>query len=442
MTELPGRADVERPGVAYCLLALFLVAASYFTLYLHRSLINFVQPPLRAELNLSPEQFGYLSPAFYVPYAFAQIAVGYLGDRFRRRSVLLLSLLGSSLALAGIGAAGSLASLFSCRVLMAVAQSASVPAIASVVADCFSPKARSSAVGFYLASYNLSLIVAGKYGGGIADTPSFEITPGGGLAPFEVSGWRMSMYAFAALGLTVATVFFLLFREPPRTERVAGAGLGQRGGTLGGTLLAVLRVPSFVALCCIFVSTSVVVLAVQFWLPPYLVEKFELSNEDAGFLATVWIQSSTIVALLIGGALGDYAARHWIPGRTTIQCVGMALAAPGALLIGIGDSREVLIGGMLAYGVGVGLYQANLWTTTFEVIDPAARATAIGLLNVASGTFAWTTPFIGRYYERFGGLGPTFAGLSALMGLALVLALFNIVFLLPRDYRGPLRRIE
>ena len=440
MTEPPGRAEVERPGLAYCLLALFLVAASYFTLYLHRSLINYVQPPLRAELALSAEDFSLLSPAFYLPYAFAQIAVGYLGDRFRRRSVLLWSLLLSSVALAGIGMADSLYSLFAFRVLMAVGQSASVPAIASVVADCFSSRARSSAVGFYLASYNLSLIVAGKYGGRIADSQSYDVTLGGGLAHFELSGWRMAMFAFAILGLAVAGIFLLLFREPPRTERVAGAGLGQKGASLADTLLSVLRVRSFLALCSIFVATSVVVLAVQFWLAPHLHQKFELSNEDAGILATVWIQPATIVALLLGGALGDFAARRRISGRTTIQCVGMALAAPGVLLIGLSETRETLIWGMLAYGVGVGLYQANLWTTTFEVIDPAARATAIGLLNVAAGAVSGANWFIGLYYERFGDLGPVFDVLSLVMIAALSIGAINILFLLPRDYRGPLRQ--
>ncbi len=48
---------------------------------------------------------------------------------------------------------------------------------------------------------------------------------------------------------------------------------------------------------------------------------------------------------------------------------------------------------MFLFGLGVGLYQANLWTTTFEVVDPAARSTAIGLLNVASGMLgSWATP--------------------------------------------------
>ncbi len=74
-----------RPGLA-------LVSLNYFTLYLHRNLLSYIQPSLVAELGLSDTQLGLLQQAFLLPYCLAQIGVGYLSDRFRRRSVLVTSL--------------------------------------------------------------------------------------------------------------------------------------------------------------------------------------------------------------------------------------------------------------------------------------------------------------------------------------------------------------
>jgi hypothetical protein len=86
------------------------------------------------------------------------------------------------------------------------------------------------------------------------------------------------------------------------------------------------------------------------------------------------------------------------------------------------------------------MYQASRWAGTFEVVSPAARATAIGLLNVASGALSsWWSPLIGYYRDQGGDLGLALAFLAAPLGLAAGLMLVNVFFLLPRDYLGPLR---
>ncbi len=53
-----------------------LVSLDYFVLYLHRSLVNYVQPPLIADLQLTDTQLGKLQWGFFLPYAIAQVFVG------------------------------------------------------------------------------------------------------------------------------------------------------------------------------------------------------------------------------------------------------------------------------------------------------------------------------------------------------------------------------
>ena len=78
---------------------LALVALDYFVLYLHRNLINYFQPPLEADLDIGKFELGLLRWGFILPYCLAQLVVGYLGDRYRRRTVLLASLSGSFVCL-------------------------------------------------------------------------------------------------------------------------------------------------------------------------------------------------------------------------------------------------------------------------------------------------------------------------------------------------------
>src|SRR5262249_23522493 len=160
------------PGTPDRWLVLLLAALSYFILYLHRNLVNYLQPPIKDAFAVSDEQLGLLSTAFFLPYTLVQLGVGYLSDRLPRRAVLLFSLSGSAGALALSGLVPLFEQLLALRVALALAQSASVPAIASLIADSFTPRTRSTAVGIYLASYNLSLVIAGRYGGMLAREPA------------------------------------------------------------------------------------------------------------------------------------------------------------------------------------------------------------------------------------------------------------------------------
>ncbi|MDB5041745.1 MAG: D-galactonate transporter, partial [Candidatus Eremiobacteraeota bacterium] len=50
--------------------------------YIDRGALSVAAKPLHDELGLGPEQFGYLSSAFFVVYAFSQIPIGYILDRY------------------------------------------------------------------------------------------------------------------------------------------------------------------------------------------------------------------------------------------------------------------------------------------------------------------------------------------------------------------------
>ena len=53
----------------YRLLILCLVALAYYILILHRSVIYYVQPSLKADLGLADADMGWLQAAWVWPYA-------------------------------------------------------------------------------------------------------------------------------------------------------------------------------------------------------------------------------------------------------------------------------------------------------------------------------------------------------------------------------------
>src|SRR5262249_30440207 len=154
-----------------------------------------------------------------------------------------------------------------------------------------------------------------------------------------VAGWRAAHLLFALVGGFVALLVLAFLREPARTERTA---LDGERLSLWRTLGAALRVRTFWSLGVIFSLQMGVVAAVQYWLPRYLHERFGLKLQDAGFEATIWVQSATVAGLFGGGWLADRLAQRLIPGRTLVQAAGLALAASGLLFLAAQPGLEAL----------------------------------------------------------------------------------------------------
>ena len=415
---------------------LSLVALDYFVLYLHRAVLGFIQPPLKVELDLTDAELGWLHPAFIVPYAVSQLFVAYLSDRFQRRSILLTSLTASVVVLGAMGCATSFSTLVLLRVCLGLAQAASVPAIAGIVADCFTPKNRSTAVSIYLFSYLSAVFVAGYLGGTIAETPSWTLPFGEQV--MTLAGWRTALVGFSLVGAVVVALLFFLLREPERTERKAGEGLGVGGGKWFSTIRSVLTTSSFLMLAMIFILFSVIVNAREFWLARYFYDSFNMSEGEAGWFSTIWIQPAQFVGLLIGGIGADLWARRWQGGRAAVAAVGVVAWVPALLIIGISRSPTHLALAMVAFGFGLGIYTANMWTTYFEVVDPAARSTAAGLLNVFAALLGFTGLVIGKLRDVgvIANFGTAFAWLSVAAFAIVVLFALHITVTLHRDFRA------
>ena len=162
-----------------------------------------------------------------------------------------------------------------------------------------------------------------------------------------------------------------------------------------------LRVRTYLALATVYVLAMIALNPVLFWAARYFHDTFGMTQGQAGLFATFWTQAGMVVGLLVGGRLADVWARRSITGRSNVALIGLVLWVPSLLVIGTSNSTLCIAAAMLMMGLGSGLYLGNLWTTTFEVVDPAARSTSIGLLNVASGLFAsWSAPVVGRLASR------------------------------------------
>jgi sugar phosphate permease len=133
-------------------LVLVLLWCDYFVIYIHRNDIFFIFPLLQNDLRFTAFELGMVGTVFQWSYSLVSPFVGYAGDRFRRRTILIWSALLSTACTGVMGTCTSPAQIIWLRALLAISQAASVPAAVGLIADFHDSKTRSTAVGIYLTS--------------------------------------------------------------------------------------------------------------------------------------------------------------------------------------------------------------------------------------------------------------------------------------------------
>jgi len=153
-----------------------------------RNSLGVIAPDLSRDLNLDPRQLGFLSGAFFLSFAAAQIPLGMALDRFGPRMVMLWLSGVATLACLWFATAHSLAGLTGARLLMGLGCASFFMAPLLIYARLFSPARFATLTGIQLGLGSLGTL--------IATAP---------LALIASSfGWRTGFFIIAALTVLAA----------------------------------------------------------------------------------------------------------------------------------------------------------------------------------------------------------------------------------------------
>ncbi len=170
-----------------------------------------------------------------------------------------------------------------------------------------------------------------------------------------------------------------------------------------------------------FAAFNFVLYLLYTWLPTFFYEKFSLSLAEAGFTATVYLQSATSVGLLSGGALADWLYLRTKATRFWIISAGLFLTAPCLHLVGNSDSFLFTRLAAIGAGLGSGLVIANLIASSFEVVPSDTRASAVGCLNLVT--------FVSGFASLLGGMWKDSVGIHRMMSYASLICVASALIL-------------
>jgi len=389
--------------------------------YIDRSSIFVLFPPLQREFSLSGIELGLISSVFLWVYSAASPFAGFLGDRYTRRSVILVSLGTWSAITFLTGLAQSTGMLLVFRALMGLSEAAYFPAALSMLSDYHGRDTRSTAISIHQSGIYVGYMVGGAFSAVVA----------------QYFGWRFPFYILGGLGFVLAFVFARLLREPPRgaAEDVrGGAAVGRVSKRLAGeTLRDLVSTPTAVTLAVVHFGVLSVAWVVFSWAPYFVHEKFHLTLAAAGVQSTVALQIPSILGIMVGGLIADRLMRRGISGRMSTLTAGLLLGTPFIALLGWGWGLLVTLLGLAGFGFFKGFFDGNGPPAIYDVVHPGSRSFAYGIYNSISGISAGCAVlFVGVFKDSLG-LGNLLASLAALYLLSAAMLWLAIARYLPAD---------
>lgn len=388
--------------------------------YMDRQMLSTMRDSMAMDIAdlESKVMFGKIMAVFMWIYGFMSPISGIVADRVNRKWLIVVSLAVWSGVTLAMGYATTYEQVYWLRAAMGISEALYIPAALSLIADYFTGKQLSLAIGVHMTGLYMGQAVGG-FGAFVAEQLS----------------WQQTFHWFGLVGIIYAVVLIACLREKRRDsfesvdETASGKlkpnvtlgkllkdNLSAAGSALGGLVGCV----AFWTILFFFAGCSVPGWATKNWLPTLFADSLGIEMTWAGPIATITIAFSSFVGVMVGGPLADRWSRRNLKGRIYTSAIGLGAMIPALVLMGYGSTLVAAVGAAVLFGLGYGLFDANNMPILCQFVGDRARGTAYGLMNM-SGLFigALATDVLGKMAEN-GSMGMGFAVMAGTLVLALV----------------------
>ncbi|MGC5779476.1 MFS transporter [Methylobacterium sp. NFXW15] len=363
---------------------LFVICLMYLITYIDRVNIGTAAPAMQKELGLTNVELGLAFSAFAYPYAFFQIAGGWLGDRLGPRKTLLICGAIWSAATIMIGFVEGAMSLVAARFLLGIGEGSAFPTATRALSNWMAADRRGFAQGITHAAARL----------GNALTPP--------LIAFLIVAlsWRDSFIIIGVISFAWVGLWWFYFRDDPRDhkgvteEEIAVLPpvkiAGERRAVPWGPLLRRMLPVTLTDFCYgwtlwLFLN----------WIPSYFLHQHHLDiKKSAVFASGVFFAG--VVGDTVGGVVSDKILRRTgdvSKARVSVIVVGFLGAF--AFMLPVLFTTDLLTITLCLSGAFffAELIVAPIWAVPMD-IAPQYSGTASGFMNFGFGLAGMISPVV------------------------------------------------
>jgi len=322
--------------------------------------------------NATPRTVGLLFASYSVMQLIFSPILGGLSDKYGRRPVLFLSIIGTGIGFVMIGLANSLWMLFAGRILDGIT-GGNISTAQAYIADITTTENRAKGMGLIGAAFGLGFIFGPAIGG-------------------ILSRWGIQVPFFFAAGLCFANAALLYFTlpetvtpdHPAKHQAAGGRGLQQLIRSLKQPRLAFVLTIYFLFIVAFSIMTTAFSLYTMF--------RFGYDAQHTGYL---FAYVGLIAVIIQGGLIGRLVKRFGELPLVIVGALCFAISLFAVPFVGpaAGGLAALLVGGGV-FSMGNSLATPALTSLASKSAGPGEQGTVLGVMQSVASLARAVGPFL------------------------------------------------
>jgi len=355
--HLPPSIPQSREGRNPALVALSLLIALNLLNYIDRYILPGEISLIQREFHSTDQQMGALTTALFITYMLTAPLTGWLGDRFRRKPLIIAGAVLWSLATLATAWVHDYWTLYVRHALVGVGEATFGIFAPAVLADFYPERDRNRILSiFYTAiplGAALGFVAGGRFG--------------------TLWGWRAPFFICAIPGLVIAALYAWLAREPERgaSDRIASS-------ETRATVAGLFRNPAFLTATFGLAMLTFAMGGISSWMAEFLRRFASLSAERASLTVGAITAFDGIAATAVGGWLAQRWLRKDDRALYLLSFWSVALTLPFGALVFFGP-RSWAIPALFVAEFFLFLNTGPLNAAIVNSVSAPVRATAVSL---------------------------------------------------------------
>jgi MFS transporter, Spinster family, sphingosine-1-phosphate transporter len=329
------------------------------------NLLNFIDryilsgeiAPVQREFGVTDQQMGALGTALFVFYMFAAPLTGWLGDRYRRKPLIVAGAVLWSLATLGVIWVHSYATLYLRQALVGIGEATFSIFGPAILSDLYPERERNRVLSIFYVAIPVGAALGFLAGGQIGSH----------------WGWRTPFFVCALPGFLAAALFGWFGAEPER-----GASDHIRPSLNRNTVHGLFTNRAFLSATFGLATLTFAMGGISWWVPEFLRRSAGLSMGDASLVVGGITVFDGIAGTVVGGWIGQRWLRTNHSALYLLSAWSVILTLPFGVLLFFGPP-SLAIPSLLAAEFFLFLNSGPLNTAIVNSVNAPVRATAISI---------------------------------------------------------------
>ena len=373
--------------------------------YIDRNVLFAVQSDIKKEFLVSDAKIGWLISAFFFTYMFSAPLVGWMGDRFPRKNIVVFGIVIWSGFTFLTWFVHDYTQLLVRHAIVGIGEASYATIAPTLIADSFPPLKR----GRMLSIFFLGLPVGSAAGYFV-----------GGYVAHHFGSWRAPFMAAGIPGFILAVLLWML-PEPPRGHHEQHAPVG-----VWTLLRGLAKNGAFITATLGMAMYTFAVGGMQQWIPTFLIRTRGMQPVSANLDFSYVVIANGIGATLLGGWIGDRLLKRYFGAYYTFSGVAMLIAVPfmvAAVYVSGSLMFPAIFAAVFFILVGTGPTNAALVNSVDAGIRSTALAVNVFVIHLLGD--AISPLLIGTISDKTGSLQVAFWVAFAAAGLSGVILLYG-----------------